>query len=153
MNLVFVIGRLGVQVPSAALWKALMTRSYGLDGSVVAHLTTFTTPQTPYSGRVGRPQPPPGELGSVRLVEYSTNLPARRWRGRGRMRRWDYSRRDPRSGAYQAGPRIDLTAFAATAKQAESALRRVARDRLVAEAARVHSGEDAGPVSPPLIDL
>ena len=70
------------------------------------------------------------------------------------MRLWDYSRRDPRSGAYQAGHRIDLTAFAATPKQAESALRKVARDRLVAEAARAQSvDDDVRPLSPPLIEL
>src|SRR6478736_7020703 len=103
--------------------------------------------------RVGRPQLPPGELGSVRLLECPANSPGQRWRARGRMRLWDYSRRDPRSGAYQAGQRIDLTAFAATAKQAESALRKVARDRLVAEAARVQLADDAQPLSPPLIEL
>lgn len=69
------------------------------------------------------------------------------------MRLWDYSRRDPRSGAYQAGHRIDLTAFAATAKRAESALRKVARDRLVAEATRAQSADDSRPLSPPLIEL
>lgn len=67
---------------------------------------------------------------------------------------WDYSRRDPRSDAYQAGHRIDLTAFAVTAKQAESTLRKVARDRLVAEAARVQSvDDDVRLLSPALIEL
>ena len=70
------------------------------------------------------------------------------------MRLWDYSRRDPRSGAYQAGQRIDPTTFAATTKQAETALRKLCAGPA---SCRVRTGSNGrprcAPDFPPLIEV
>ena len=126
-----------------------MTCSYRLGGAV-DHLydptnpvdrpgvTTSTSTRRPGFSSAGRvPDESAGPGGGARECNASR----------------DYPRRDPRSGAYQTGQRIDLAACAATSKQAESALRRIARDRLVVDATRVQSADDGGRLSPPLIKL
>ena len=85
---------------------------------------------------MARPTLSPGALGTLTTAEYVNNPPAERWRARGRMRLLDYNRRNPETGAYATGRRVDITGFGPTQKAAEAACRRAARDRMIAERVR-----------------
>lgn len=90
-----------------------------------------------------RPSAPVGELGSLSVSEHPENPTARRFRARGRMRLPDFDRRDPETGAYAAGARVDVTGWGRTAGRAQSDCRRAAADRLVAERQRVETAARA----------
>lgn len=90
-----------------------------------------------------RPTATPGELGSLSTTEYPGNDPAERWRARGRMRLLDYTRRDPATGAYATGRRVDITGFGSTERAAELACRKAAQARMVAESVKASTAERA----------
>ena len=92
---------------------------------------------------MARPSLAPGQLGELSLSEHPDNPSTRRWRARGRMRLPDSTQRDPHTGAYAAGPRVDVTGWGRTAKTAEASARQAAADRLTKERNRVEAATRA----------
>ena len=90
-----------------------------------------------------RPTSKPGELGSLTSTEYADNVTAERWRARGRMRLFDYTRRDHATGAWATGRRVDITGFGPSEKAAESACRKAALERMLSEARKARTAQKA----------
>jgi len=92
---------------------------------------------------MARPTSQPGVLGSLTATEYPDNGTAERWRVRGRMRLFDYSRRDHATGAYATGRRVDITGFGPTREKAVKAAEKAAKDRMICEAEKASTAQKA----------